>query len=209
MRQKLVGDGLIDAIWKCWSHKRSLSENWCIWERQMFSWLVTGVWSSVSLRRYALARYRYRIWNSSSTDMPWLDTGIESGISRQQICPGWIQESNLEIVVNRYALSGYRNWIWKIVVNRYTLARYRNRIFELFRRALAGYRNRVWNSRHQIHPGEIQESDLRTLQTCPGRIQESSLGYSRQQIHPGKIHESDLRTLQTCPGMIQESSLEM
>ena len=27
--------------------------------------------------------------------MPWLDTGIESGIGRLQICPGWIQVSNL------------------------------------------------------------------------------------------------------------------
>ena len=62
-----------------------------------------------------------------------------------------------------------------IVVNRYTLARYRNRILKLFRRALARYRNRVWNSRQQIHPGKIQESDLQTLQTCPGRIHESSL----------------------------------
>ena len=44
--------------------------------------------------------------------MPWLDTGIESGISRLQICPGWMQVSNLELVVYRYALAGYRNRIW-------------------------------------------------------------------------------------------------
>ena len=46
---------------------------------------------------------------SSYEDMPWLDTGIESTIGCSQMCPGWIQESNLEIVVNRYALAGYRN----------------------------------------------------------------------------------------------------
>ena len=34
-------------------------------------------------------------------------------------------------------------------------------------------------SRQQIHPGEIQESDLRTLQTCPGKIQESSLVFRK------------------------------
>ena len=76
-------------------------------------------------------------------DVPWQDTGIESG----------------NVVVNRYALAGYRNRIFKlfrralagyrnrvqkIVVNRFALAGYRNRIFKLFRRALAGYRNRVW-----------------------------------------------------------------
>ena len=46
--------------------------------------------------RYALAGYRYRIYDQLLKDMPWLDTGIESGIGRLQICPGWIQESNLE-----------------------------------------------------------------------------------------------------------------
>ena len=40
--------------------------------------------------------------------MPWLDTGVESTIKYSQICPGWIQESNLELVVYRYALAGYR-----------------------------------------------------------------------------------------------------
>ena len=59
-----------------------------------------------------------------------------------------------------------------------------------------------------MRPGWIQESDLETLQTCPGELQESSLGeYSRQQIHPGKIQESDPRTLQTHPDRIQESDL--
>ena len=65
------------------------------------------------------------IWNS--TDMPWLDTGIESG---------------------------------KVIVDRYALAGYRNRIFKLFRRALARYRNRVWKCGQQICPGWIQESNL-------------------------------------------------
>ena len=83
MWQNLVGNGLIDAIWKRWSHKRFLCENLCIWERQIFSWLVTGVWSSIFLWRYALARYRYRIYNRLLTDVPWLDTGVESGNSRQ------------------------------------------------------------------------------------------------------------------------------
>ena len=45
--------------------------------------------------RYVLARYRNRIWNWSSTDMPWLDTGIESLNSS---C--------------RHALAGYRNRIY-------------------------------------------------------------------------------------------------
>ena len=44
--------------------------------------------------------------------MPWLDTGTESGISRPQICPGWIQVSNLEFFVYRYALAGYRYRIY-------------------------------------------------------------------------------------------------
>ena len=72
---------------------------------------------------------------SPYVDMPWLDTGIESTIGRSQICPGWIQESNLEIVVNRCALAGYRN-----------------RIFELLRRALARYRRLVFRRGRQICP---------------------------------------------------------
>ena len=79
-------------------------------------------------------------------DVPCLNVGIESTNSRSQTCPGRIQESNLELQTVAY------------------------------RRALAGYRNRVWYcSRQQIHPGKIQKSDLRTLQTCPVKIQESSL----------------------------------
>ena len=42
-------------------------------------WLDTGIESGNSSFRYALAGYRYRIWNLSLTDMPWLDTGIEFG----------------------------------------------------------------------------------------------------------------------------------
>ena len=59
--------------------------------------------------------------------MPWLDTGVESG---------------------------------KVIVDRYALAGYRNRIFKLFRHALARYRNRVWKCGQQICPGWIQESNL-------------------------------------------------
>ena len=40
--------------------------------------------------------------------MSWLDIGIESTISYSQICPGWVQESNLKLVVYRYALAEYR-----------------------------------------------------------------------------------------------------
>ena len=65
---------------------------------------------------------------SPYADMPWPDTGIESTIGGSQMCPGWIQELNLEIVVNRYALAGDR----KQIVKR-------------FRCALARYRNRIWN----------------------------------------------------------------
>ena len=85
------------------------------------------------------------IESSNSSDVPWLDTGIESGNSRQQICPGWIQESNLEIVVNRYALAGYRNRIFELF--RRALARYRNRVWKLItlRCALARYMYRIWN----------------------------------------------------------------
>ena len=46
----------------------------------MFSWLVTGV-----------------DLQSLHADMPWLDTGVESTIDCSQICPGWIQVSNLEL----------------------------------------------------------------------------------------------------------------
>ena len=77
-------------------------------------WLDTGIESTIITHKYALAGYRNRIWNWSSTDipwldtgvkygnwsstdMPWLDTGIESGICCLQICPGWMQVSNLEI----------------------------------------------------------------------------------------------------------------
>ena len=45
--------------------------------------------------RYALARYRNRIWNWSSRDIPWLDTGVESLNSS---C--------------RHALAGYRYQIY-------------------------------------------------------------------------------------------------
>ena len=81
----------------------------------------------------------------SDVDMPWLDTGIESTIGCSQMCPGYIQESNLEIVVNRCALARYRNRIY-------------NRLFT----------DVPWldtciesgNSCQQIFPGWIQESDL-------------------------------------------------
>ena len=144
MWQNLVGNGLIDAIWKYWSHKRFLSENLRILRKEDGFLACYRCWSSVSSCRYALARYMYRIYNWLLTDVPWLDTRIESGTivyryalagyrywiwnCRLQICPGWIQESNLELVVNRYALAGYRN-----------------RIFELFRYALARYRYRIYN----------------------------------------------------------------
>ena len=124
--------------------------------------------------------------------MPWLDTGIESRISRQQIHPGRIQESDLQTL--QTCPGRIQESSLELVVNRYTLARYRNQIFKLFRRALAGYRYRVYNklltdvpwldtgiesrnSRQQIHPDKIQESDLQTLQTWSGRIQESSLEF--------------------------------
>ena len=60
-------------------------------------WLDTGIESINSSCRHALAGYRCRIYNQLLTDMPWLDTGIESRIGRLQICPGWIQVSNLEL----------------------------------------------------------------------------------------------------------------
>ena len=69
------------------------------------SWVVAGV--DLEFFRHALAGYRNRIWKSP--DVPWLDTGIESGN-----------------VVNRYALAGYRSRIFKLF--RHALARYRNRI---------------------------------------------------------------------------------
>ena len=92
--------------------------------------------------------------------------------------------------------------------------------------ALAGYRNRVYNrlltdvpwlvtgiesgnSRQQINPRWIQESDPQTLQTYPGWLQESSPENSRQQIHPGWIQESDPQTLLTYPGWLQELSPEI
>ena len=129
-------------------------------------WLDTGIesgtskgclqtcpgWIQVSnlefvVYRYALAGYRNRIWKLSSTDMPWLDTGIESGNGRLHMCPGWRQESDLEMVVYKCALAGYRNQISKLfmqicpgwiqvsnlqlIPHRYALARYRCRIWKL------------------------------------------------------------------------------
>ena len=119
-------------------------------------------WSSNSSCRYALARYRYRIYNQFLTDMPWLDTGIESGIGRLQICPGWIPVSNLQSITHRYALARYRNRIWNSSC-RHALAGYRNWIYNQLltdmpwldtgieslnsscRYPLAGYRYRIYN----------------------------------------------------------------
>ena len=94
----------------------------------MFSWLVTGV--DLRTLYVDVPWPATGIESSNSSDVPWLDTGIESGISRAdmpwldtgiestigclQICPGWIQVSNTEIVVNRYSLAGYRNRIWNL-----------------------------------------------------------------------------------------------
>ena len=104
-------DGLKDAIYRSVDRIRDSLARACIPEkRKIITWPVTGV----DLK-------------TPYVDVPWLDTGIESGTL--QTCPGKIQEWSPE----------------NIVVNRYTLARYRNRIFELFRCALARYRYRVWN----------------------------------------------------------------
>ena len=51
-----------------------------IWLSTDMPWLDTGIESGNCSCRYALAGYRYRIYNQSLTDMPWLDTGIEYGI---------------------------------------------------------------------------------------------------------------------------------
>ena len=93
----------------------------------MVSWLATGVdlqslhadnflacYRCYSSTDIFLACYRCRIYGRTLTDMPWLDTGIESGISRLQICPGWIQVSSLRSNAHRYALAGYRNRIWNL-----------------------------------------------------------------------------------------------
>ena len=52
-----------------------------------------GCWSTIGRPQMFPGLLQVLIWNSS--DVPWLDTGVESENSRQQICPGWIQESNL------------------------------------------------------------------------------------------------------------------
>ena len=130
----------------------------------------------------------------NSSDVPWLDTGIESGnvtVDRcaltgyrnrvwkrgRQICPGWIQESNMEIVVNRYALAGYRNRIFELF--RRALARYRNRVWKLItlRYALARYMYRIWNWSSTDMPWLDTgiKSTIGCSQMCPGWIHESNL----------------------------------
>ena len=52
--------------------------------------MTTSVYNDEFDHRCALARYGYRIWNKSSTDMPWLDTGIESGIATVDSNHLWI-----------------------------------------------------------------------------------------------------------------------
>ena len=86
--------------------------------------------SDLRLKGDFLARYRYlssnsscryfpgylqvQIYNQSLTDMPWLDTGIESGTSK-----GWSRQLSwldtgidLQSIAHGYALARYRYQIW-------------------------------------------------------------------------------------------------
>ena len=114
------------------------------------------------IRRYALARCRNRIWNSSSTDMPWQDTGIESGISHLQICPGWIQVSNLQTL--QICPGQIHESNLALVSYRYALARYRYRIH-----------NRLLTDMPWLDIGIESGTSKGCLQTCPGWIQVSNL----------------------------------
>ena len=100
----------------------------------------------------------------SSTNIPWLDTGIESGIGCLQICPGWIQVSNLELVVYRYALAGYWYQISKLFMQICPgWIQVSNMEFVVYRYALAGYRYRISKLFMQICPGWIQVSNLQSI----------------------------------------------
>ena len=81
--------------------------------------------------------------------MPWLDTGIESGNSHQQIYPGWIQESNLQTL--------HADVPWLDTGIESTIR---------YSQMCPGWiqESSPENSRQQIHPGKIQESDLELRQ---------------------------------------------
>ena len=135
-----------------------------------------------------------------------LATGVESGISPLHICPRWIQVSNLEIVVYRHALAGYRNQIWNQITHKYALARYRCRIYNQIthRYALARYRYRIWNLfvyRYALARYRYRIWNFKRLLTdVPWLDTGIESGISRQQICPGWIQESNLQTLQICLG---------
>ena len=127
--------------------------------------------------------------------MPWLDTGIESGISRLQICPGWIQVSNLEISSCRCALAGYRYRIYNQSLTdvpwldtsvesgncRLQICpgwtQVPNLEFVVYRYALDGYRNRISKLTDMpwLDAGIESGTSKGCLQTCPGWIQVSNL----------------------------------
>ena len=113
----------------------------------MISWLVTGVNPQSVVHRYFTGLLPALIWNFRRlfTDVPWLDTGIES--------------LNCSC---RCALARYKYRIHNQITHIYALARYRNRIWKLSSTDMpwldAGIES--GNCRLHICPGWMQVSNL-------------------------------------------------